>query len=457
MSTAAAPRAIPNKWFVLVLVCIAQFMVVLDATVVNVALPSIQEDLGFSAGSLQWVVNAYTLVFGGFLLLGGRAADFVGRKRLFIAGVVVFTAASALAGFATSSEFLIVARALQGLGAAMVSPAALSIVTTTFKDGPERAKALSVWAAIAVGGAAVGLLLGGVLTEYLAWEWIFFVNVPVGAAAGLLSLRYIAESKVATSGVDVLGALSVTAGLTLLVFAIVRTQEYGWLAIETIGLAVASAVLLTAFVLIERRSKAPLVRLEHLPHPVSHQRQRRDARGGGRHVRRLLLRLALRAGHPRLHAGRGGPGLPAADRRDHPVLGRRPAARRPRGRELGGDGRHDDRGRRADAALAGAGGRQLRRRRPAGAAGDVGRPGPDLRAAHADRHHQRGRQGRRARLGPVQLVAADRRGAGPGDPLDGRGQHDHRLPAGGRAQRRRAGGGPGRTATRWRSRWGQGL
>ena len=173
------------------LVCIAQFMVVLDATVVNVALPSIQDDLDFSASSLQWVVNAYTLAFGGFLLLGGRAADFLGRRRLFVAGVVVFTVASLLNGLATSSEFLIASRALQGLGAAMVSPAALSIVTTTFKEGAERAKALSVWAAIAVGGGAVGLLLGGILTEYLSWEWIFFVNIPIGIAAVLLSLRYV--------------------------------------------------------------------------------------------------------------------------------------------------------------------------------------------------------------------------------------------------------------------------
>jgi EmrB/QacA subfamily drug resistance transporter len=260
--TAAAPsRLAPNRWLVLVLVCIAQFMVVLDATVVNVALPSIQEDLGFSSSSLQWVVNAYTLAFGGFLLLGGRAADFVGRKRLFIAGVIVFTAASALAGLATSSEFLIVARALQGLGGAMVSPAALSIVTTTFKDGPERTRALSVWAAIAVGGAAVGLLMGGILTEYLSWEWAFFVNVPVGVAALLLSLRYIPESRAATGGVDVLGAVSVTAGLTLLVYAIVRTQDYGWLSLETLGLAAGAAALLAGFVVTELRSKAPLVRL----------------------------------------------------------------------------------------------------------------------------------------------------------------------------------------------------
>jgi EmrB/QacA subfamily drug resistance transporter len=261
VTTAAALTRAPNKWLVLVLVCLAQFMVVLDATVVNVALPSIQEDLDFSAGSLQWVVNAYTLAFGGFLLLGGRAADFIGRKRLFIAGVIVFTVASLLNGFATSSEALIAFRALQGLGAAMVSPAALSIVTTTFKDGPERTKALSVWAAIAVGGAAVGLLFGGILTEYLSWEWIFFVNVPVGVAAVLLSLRFIPESRVATHGVDVLGAVSVTAGLTLLVYAIVRTQENGWLSPQTLALAGSALALLAAFVLIELRTKAPLVRL----------------------------------------------------------------------------------------------------------------------------------------------------------------------------------------------------
>ena len=260
MST-APPLRVPNRWLVLVLVCIAQFMVVLDATVVNVALPSIQEDLDFSASSLQWVVNAYTLAFGGFLLLGGRAADFVGRKRLFIIGVIVFTVASLLNGLATSSEALIAFRALQGLGAAMVSPAALSIITTTFKDGPERTKALSVWAAIAVGGAAVGLLLGGILTEYLSWEWAFYVNVPVGIAAVLLSLRYVPESRVATQGVDVLGAVSVTAGLTLLVYAIVRTQDYGWLSVETLGLAAAAAALLAVFVVTELRSKAPLVRL----------------------------------------------------------------------------------------------------------------------------------------------------------------------------------------------------
>lgn len=264
MSTAAAspPAEHDRRWLVLVLVCIAQFMVVLDATVVNVALPSIQNDLHFTASSLQWVVNSYTLAFGGFLLLGGRAADFIGRRRLFVAGVVLFTAASLLNGVATSSEWLIAGRALQGLGAAMVSPAALSIVTTTFKDGAERAKALAVWAAIAVGGAAVGLLLGGILTEYLSWEWIFFVNVPVGIAAVLLSLRFVPESKApATHGVDVAGAVGVTAGVTLLVYAIVKAQDYGWASVETLGMLAVAAAILAAFVVVEMRSAAPLVRL----------------------------------------------------------------------------------------------------------------------------------------------------------------------------------------------------
>ncbi len=256
------PSRAVNPWIVLVLVCLAQFMVVLDATVTNVALPSIQADLKMSDSDLQWIVNAYTLVFGGFLLLGGRAGDLVGRKRVFLAGVVLFTAASALCGVASSQEMLIIGRGIQGLGAALVSPAALSIVTTTFAEGPLRTKAMGVWAAIAVGGGAVGLLAGGILTEYLSWEWVFFVNIPIGVAAVLLSMRYVPESKApGTRGVDVAGAVSVTAGLTLLVFAIVKTQDYGWVSAETIGLAAAALALLAAFVVIERRSAAPLVRL----------------------------------------------------------------------------------------------------------------------------------------------------------------------------------------------------
>src|ERR1700754_3366406 len=196
-----------NRWVTLVLVCLAQFMVILDATIVNVALPTIQSALDFSQADLQWVINAYTLTFGGFLLLGGRAADLVGRKRVFLAGTLLFSFASLLNGLATSSTELVIFRGLQGLGGALVSPTALSIITTTFDEGPDRTKALGVWGAIAAGGAAFGLLLGGILVEYLSWEWIFFVNVPVGIVTVILSSRLIKESRAEGAGsFDVLGA-----------------------------------------------------------------------------------------------------------------------------------------------------------------------------------------------------------------------------------------------------------
>jgi EmrB/QacA subfamily drug resistance transporter len=252
-----------NPWLVLVLVCLAQFMVILDATIVNVALPSIQADLGLSESSLQWIVNAYALLFGGFLLLGGRAGDLIGRKRVFLAGLVVFTAASLLCGLANGETWLIVARGTQGLGAALVSPAALSIVTTTFREGPERTKALGVWAAIAVGGGAVGLVVGGMLVEWLSWPWIFFVNVPVGIAAFFFSLRYVPESKDehAHKSFDVAGATAVTGGLVALVYGIVRSAEAGWGSAEVLGFLTLAVVLLIAFVVIESRSAEPLVRL----------------------------------------------------------------------------------------------------------------------------------------------------------------------------------------------------
>ncbi len=252
-----------NPWVVLVLICLAQFMVVLDATIVNVALPSIQKDLHLSQGSLQWIINAYTLVFGGFLLLGGRAGDLLGRKRLFLLGLVIFTGASLLDGLASSQGMLVGARALQGLGAALISPAALSIISTTFKEGAERARALAVWAAIAIGGSAVGLILGGVLTQYFSWPWIFFVNVPVGVAAFLLSLRLVPESRDehAHRSYDLAGAVTVTSGLMALVYAIVEAQSAGWGSARTLGFFAAAAVLLVAFVAVELRAKAPLVRL----------------------------------------------------------------------------------------------------------------------------------------------------------------------------------------------------
>jgi len=252
-----------NPWLVLVLICLAQFMVILDATIVNVALPSIQRDLGLSEANLQWIINAYTLVFGGFLLLGGRAGDLLGRKRVFLVGLVIFTSASLLDGLAVSSGMLIASRALQGFGAALISPAALSIISTTFAEGAERAKALGVWAAIAIGGSAVGLILGGVLTQEFSWPWIFFVNVPVGIAAFVLSLRYVPESKDehAHSSYDIAGAATVTGGLMSLVYAIVKAETDGWSSSVTIGFFMLAALLLFSFVLIEQRSAEPLVRL----------------------------------------------------------------------------------------------------------------------------------------------------------------------------------------------------
>ena len=252
-----------NPWVVLVLICFAQFMVVLDATVVNVALPSIQKDLGMTEANLQWVVNAYTLVFGGFLLLGGRAGDLLGRKRLFLGGVIVFTLASLLDGLSTSSGMLIGARALQGLGAAFISPAALAIISTTFKEGSDRAKALGVWAAIAIGGSAVGLVLGGALTQAFSWPWIFFINVPVGVAVFFFSLRIVPESRdeAAHRSFDVPGAITVTGGLMALVYAIVQTEQKGWGSVQTIVTFLIAVALLVGFVLIELRAKAPLVRL----------------------------------------------------------------------------------------------------------------------------------------------------------------------------------------------------
>jgi EmrB/QacA subfamily drug resistance transporter len=252
-----------NRWFILVLVCVAQFMVVLDATIVNVALPSIQSGLHFSQLNLQWIVNIYTLFFGGFLLLGGRASDLLGRQRLFLAGLALFTGASLVNGIATTGGMLIAGRAVQGLGAALVSPAALSIVTTTFAEGKERTRALGIWSAIAAGGGAVGLLLGGLLTDTLSWRWVFFINLPIGVAAFVLALRYIHNTRAAQrpESADVLGAVTVTGGLLALVFVIVKAQAWGWTSASTLVLFAVAFALLAAFVAVESRSKAPLIRL----------------------------------------------------------------------------------------------------------------------------------------------------------------------------------------------------
>jgi EmrB/QacA subfamily drug resistance transporter len=255
-------RSEHRKWFALALLSVVQFMVVLDLASVNVALPSMQSDLGFSQENLQWVVSAYALFFGGFLLLGGRSADLLGRRRLFLAGIVVFTIASLFAGLAWSSASLIAARSLQGLGAAIIAPAALSILTTTFSEGRERNVALGVWGAVGGFGAASGLLLGGVLTDTVGWEWIFFVNIPVGAAALIATPRLLAESRDArVHSFDALGAVLVTAGLSSLVYAITQAEQAGWLAARTLGFFAFAVTVLVGFVAWERRHPEPLMRL----------------------------------------------------------------------------------------------------------------------------------------------------------------------------------------------------
>ena len=249
-----------RKWFALALLLGVQFMVVLDIAIVNVALPSIQTDLGFSQGNLQWVVSAYALLFGGFLLLGGRVADLIGRRRVFVGGLVVFTAASLLSGLAWGEGSLIGARALQGLGAAMITPAALSILTTTFAEGKERNAALGAWGAVGAFGAVAGVLLGGVLTDALSWEWIFFVNIPVGIVGLALAPLLLNESRDAEAkSFDVPGAALVTGGLVTLVYAITQANDYGWGSAATIGLFTTAAVLLAGFIGWESRTREPLV------------------------------------------------------------------------------------------------------------------------------------------------------------------------------------------------------
>ena len=252
------PRA---KNIALLLLAMTQFVVVIDASIVNVALPSIGQALHFARTDLSWVVNAYALAFGGFLLLGGRMADLLGRRRMFMVGLVVFSLASLAGGMAQSEGWLIAARAVQGVGAAIVSPAALSIITTTFAEGAERNRALGIWGAVAGAGGAAGVLLGGILTSGLSWRWVLFVNVPIGLAAAALAPRTLVESRAddGTSTFDLPGAVTVTAGLSLLVYAIVNAVNVGWGSSETLLLIAGAVVLLIAFLVIEARERHPLM------------------------------------------------------------------------------------------------------------------------------------------------------------------------------------------------------
>jgi EmrB/QacA subfamily drug resistance transporter len=250
-----------RRWIGLALLCVAQFMVVLDASIVNVALPSIGTALDFSQENLSWVVNAYVLTFGGFLLLGGRMADLLGRRRVFMGGLILFALASLAGGFAANESQLIAARAVQGLGAAILSPAALSIVTTTFRDGSERNKALGVWGAVAGSGGAAGVLLGGMLTQWAGWEWVLWVNVPIGLVAAAIAPTLLADSRSesASRTFDAAGAVTITAALSVLVYALVDANSAGWASTQTIGLLGVAALLFVAFVAIEQRSSSPVV------------------------------------------------------------------------------------------------------------------------------------------------------------------------------------------------------
>ncbi len=253
----------PKRWQALTLVCVAYFTTVLDVSIVNVALPSIGRDLEFSETGLQWVVTAYAITFGGFLLLGGRAGDLLGRRRMFMIGLVLFSLASLLCGLAVSDSMLVVSRALQGVGAAAISPATLAIITTTFEEGGERNKALGIWGAMGGVGAAAGLLFGGLLTRYAGWEWVFFVNVPVCLALLALTRSIVGESRAPGlgRGFDTIGAISVTGGLALLVYAISGAPNAGWGSAETILLFAASIAILAFFVLWETKVASPLMPL----------------------------------------------------------------------------------------------------------------------------------------------------------------------------------------------------
>src|SRR5260370_4488643 len=249
----------PRRWQALTLVCVAMFMTVLDVSIVNVALPSIKTALNVSDKDLQWVIRAYAIPFGGFLLLGGRAADLLGRRRMFMIGVALFSAASLVCGRAGSIGVLIAARAVQGLGAAIISPATLSIIMTTFDEGSERNKALGIWGAMAGSGAAAGVLMGGILTKYAGWEWIFFVNVPVGALVLALTRPLVRESRITgMRAFDAGGAATITGSLALLVYGISKAPDVGWGSGRTIGFLIASAVLLAAFLAIASRHPAPM-------------------------------------------------------------------------------------------------------------------------------------------------------------------------------------------------------
>lgn len=278
-------NAVKHKGLALAILAAAQFMVVLDATIVNVALPAIQKALGFTTDAqLQWVVTAYALLFGGFLLLGGRLADLFGRRKIFLAGVILFAAASLFGGFAQNPGQMIIFRGLQGLGGALLAPAALSLVLTIFKEGSERNKAMGVWSMVSAGGGAIGLMLGGLLTQYVDWRWIFFINIPIAIGVVLAALKYVPTSlPVEKQRVDVTGAVTITGSLMSLVYALAKAPELGWTDIQTLLTLGLSVVLMVAFIVNELRVKHPLITLSIF--------KRRNVTGGS--ILQLLMPAAM--------------------------------------------------------------------------------------------------------------------------------------------------------------------
>ena len=313
-----------SRWLALVILCLGDLMIVLDSTVVNVALPSIRSDLGFTETSLVWVVNAYLLTYGGFLLLGGRLGDLYGHRRLFLYGIVFFTLASLACGLATTQTLLIAARAIQGLGGAVVSAVALSLIMLLFTEDAERAKAMGVFGFVMAGGGTVGVLMGGLLTDALNWHWVFLVNIPIGALVFALCLALVPDDHAGEKNetLDVAGAITVTLSLLLAVYAIVDGNEAGWGSLQTIGLLALAAALMALFLVIELKVSHPLMPLGlfQLAQPVGRQHRRRAVGGGD--VRLVLPVGALHAAGAELHADGGGPGLPAGQPDHGRVLAR---------------------------------------------------------------------------------------------------------------------------------------
>ena len=304
-----------TRWFALIVLCLGTLMIVLDTTIVNVALPSIRADLGFSQTSLAWVVNAYLLTFGGFLLLGGRLGDLYGHRRLFISGIALFTLASLCCGLATSQGFLETARAVQGVGGAVASAVSLSLTMRLFTEPAERAKAMGIFGFVASGGGSIGVLLGGVLTNSLDWHWIFLVNIPIGVAVVALSFRLLPGThvRVADQRLDVAGALTVTASLMLAVYAIVNGNQYGWTSARTRGLLAAAVVAPGAVPLDRVARQLAAHAAAALPAAQRRDRERRRRAVGGRDVRVVLPLGALPAARPRLQPAPGRPRVPAGE------------------------------------------------------------------------------------------------------------------------------------------------